>query len=1067
MTSQVSLVTILFSDLADVDPEKDDDETEGLTRAHHDLLAEAAAAHGSNEVKWLGGGLMVSFPSAAEALRAAIAVQQASRQPVQGERLSIRVGLNSGTPLRDSADYFGTHVMVARRLCERARPGQIYCSDLVAGSLAGQPGFVFSDLGPLALKGVPKPVAAYEVRYEAEAAEEGIASQLPLVGREAELTRLSARLAEATAGGGGLAMVLGEPGIGKTRLMDELSEQAWRDGAFVLRGGCFEAEWSPPFAPFAEALGAHVATARPEELRADMGPAAGTIAQLVPAVREALPDVDDPPPLQPDEERFRLLDSVASFLLTRSRRAPMLVCLDDLQWADKGTVAMLRHVARLAPRGRLLVVGAYRDGEVEKTQALVDALGSLRREVEYDRVKLEGLDAQGVAHLLGALGGSGEVDDKVGRAWARETEGNPLFVRELLTHLVEEGHVYKGPDGRWTSDRPLRELGVPEEVREVMGRRLARLSDTARKFLGAACAFEGSFDFEVVVAVADLDEDDALDAVDEALAAQVLQSAGGTEAYVFTNGLLRQSLYADVSPTRQARLHRKVAEALESSYGDRPTPAQAGEIASQYHRSRSRDGAERGVDHALTAAAHAETNGAHEEAARFLRMALDLAPEGDPRRLRLLGRLAMALTWALRFDDAVPVAIEAAEAIAAAEGSEAAAGFLSEVAYACAMAGSWPHAWALAPKGLSYVGARRDVAWARLIMFDHQRREAEDTEYPGIPLDTPERAEAAAILRAARLDPMGPAPMEAVFASREEALTSSNIVVLAYWYGDLAGSLPLFEAEVEKALAKGQLARAARTQGIAAFTCAGLGHLDKARDAMERTEALATRLGMPVPTILQAKEVLVTVTDEGLEELLGAVAPFTAKVIPALAWLQGSFYAWSARIAARLGQPDEALRCLGLLVPWLERAPAWTVGWPTITSHAAEALWVMERHDHLELIEVAVRKKVVAPDFRNSMVDGRLTLARLCALTGRQEEASSWFSKAREVLTEQGARPLLAIVDYDEALMYARRNAPGDTEAAQTLLHPARAQFDAIGMSGWIRQADELEAQLKARFAEQ
>ena len=1066
MNSKVSLVTILFSDLADVDPETDDDETQGLSRAHHDLLAEAAAAHGSNEVKWLGGGLMVSFPTASEALLAAIAVQQASRQPVQGERLSIRVGLNSGTPLRDSADYFGTHVMVARRLCERARPGQIYCSDLVAGSLAGQPGFVFSDLGPLALKGVPKPVTAYEVRYEADGAEEGIASQLPLVGREAELTRLSGRLAEATAGGGGLAMILGEPGIGKSRLMAELSEQAWRDGAFVLRGGCFEAEWSPPFAPFAEALGAHVATARPEELRSDMGPGAGPIAQLVPAVREALPDLDDPPALQPDEERFRLLDSVASFLLTRSRRAPMLVCLDDLQWADKGTVAMLRHVARLAPRGRLLVVGAYRDGEVENTQALVDALGSLRREVEYDRVKLEGLDPKGVAQMLGALGGSEGVEDKVGRDWARETEGNPLFVRELLTHLVEEGHVYKGPDGHWTSDRPLRELGVPEEVREVMGRRLARLSDTARKFLGAACAFEGSFDFEVVVAVADLDEDDALDAVDEALAAQVLQSAGGTEAYVFTNGLLRQSLYADVSPTRQARLHRKVAEALEGAHGDRPTPAQAGEIASQYHRSRGRDGAERGVDHALSAAAHAEANGAHEEAARFLRMALDLAPEGDSRRLRLLGRLSMALTWALHFDEAVPVAVEAAEAIAAAEGSEAAAGFLSEVAYACAMAGSWPHAWALAPKGLGYTGTKRDVAWARLIMFDHQRREAEDARYPGIPLDTPERSEAAAVLRAARLDPMGPAPMEAVFASREEALTSANIVVLAYWCGDVATALPLFKVEVEHALAKGQLARAARTEALVAFGEAGLGRLDTARDALERTEVLAARLGMPVPSILQAREIMVVATDEGLEELLAALAPLTARVIPALAWLQGSLYAWSARIAARLGQADEALRCLGLLVPWLERAPAWSVGWPMITSHAAEALWVMERHDHLELIEASVRERVVLPDFRTPMVDGRLTLARLCALTGRHDEAVSWFAKAREVLTEQGASPLLAIVDYDEALMYYRRKKPGDAEAAQTLLEPARARFDAIAMNGWVRRADELEAQLKTSLAE-
>ena len=1061
MNAQVRLVTVLFSDLADVDPDAGDDQAEELSTTHHDLLAEAATAHGGTEVKWLGGGLMVSFPSATEALRAAIAVQLAAGQPVQGKRLSVRVGLNSGEPLRDAADYFGTHVMVARRLCERARAGQILCTDLVTGALAGQPGFVFSDLGPLELKGVPKPVAAYEVRYEAEPGAGGLAAEIPLVGRDAELARLSARLGEATAGGGGLAMILGEPGIGKTRLMDELSEQAWRDGAFVLRGGCFEAEWSPPFAPFAEALGAHVATARPEELRTDMGPGASAIAQLVPAVRQALPDVGDPPPLQPDEERFRLLDAVASFLLARSRRAPLLMCLDDLQWADKGTVAMLRHVGRLAPRGRVLVLGAYRDGEVEKTQALVDALGSLRREVEYDRVKLEGLEARAVSSLLSALGGGQEVDDKVGRAWARETEGNPLFVRELLTHLVEEGHVYKDANGRWASDRPLRELGVPEEVREVMGRRLARLSEMARKFLSAACAFEGSFDFDVVLAVAELDEDDALDAVDEALAAQVLQSAGGTEAYVFTNGLLRQSLYADVSPTRQARLHRKVAEALEAAYGDSPTAAQAGEIASQYHRSRSRGGAERGVDHALAAAAHAETNGAHEEAARFLGMALDLCPAEDSRRLRILGRLGITLTWALRFDEAVTVAGEAAEAIAAAEGPEAAADYLSEVAYACAMAGSWPHAWKLAPSGLGYAGAKRDVAWARLVMFDHQRREAEDPDYPGIPLDTPERAEAAAILRAARLDPMGPAPMEAVFASREECLTSCNIVILGYWYGDFVGTVPLMAAEVERALAKGQLARAARTQALLAFALVALGEFDETRDAIEQTEALAARLGMPVPSLLQAKEVIANATGEGLETVASAVAPLTAKVIPALAWLQGGFYAWVARIAARLGQPDEAMRCLQLLTPWLERAPAWTVGFPTMASHAAESLWVMERLDNVELIESAVREKVIAPDFRNQMVDGRLALARVCALTGRHEEAVSWFAKAREVLAEQGARPLLAIVDYDEALMYARRNGPGDAEAARPLLEQARTQFETIGMNGWIRQADELGAVLK------
>jgi tetratricopeptide (TPR) repeat protein len=189
-------------------------------------------------------------------------------------------------------------------------------------------------------------------------------------------------------------------------------------------------------------------------------------------------------------------------------------------------------------------------------------------------------------------------------------------------------------------------------------------------------------------------------------------------------------------------------------------------------------------------------------------------------------------------------------------------------------------------------------------------------------------------------------------------------------------------------------------------------------------------------------------------------------VIPALAWLQGGFYGWIARIAARLGQPDEALRCLGLLVPWLERAPAWTIGFGVMASHAAEALWVLERQDHVELVERAVREKVVEPDFRNMLGDGRLSLARICALTGRHDEAVSWFEKARDVATEQGARPVVAIADYDEALMYARRNGPGDAAAAQPLLERARDQFETIGMGGWVRLADELAAQLKGAMPE-
>src|SRR5205085_9273665 len=191
-----------------------------------------------------------------------------------------------------------------------------------------------------------------------------LAARVAIVGRDAELARLSARLDDAVAGRVGLVMLTGNAGIGKTRHLEELCDRARQQGATVLFGACFESDWSPPYAPFADALGAHVGTADPGQLRDELGASAAPLAQLVPAVRHALPDVGEPAPVQPDEERFRLLDSVAQFLGACSRRAPVVLCLDDLQWADKGSVAMLRHVARTAGQGRLLILGAYRHDEV-------------------------------------------------------------------------------------------------------------------------------------------------------------------------------------------------------------------------------------------------------------------------------------------------------------------------------------------------------------------------------------------------------------------------------------------------------------------------------------------------------------------------------------------------------------------------------------------------------------------------------------------------------------------------------------------------------------------------------
>jgi tetratricopeptide (TPR) repeat protein len=570
-----------------------------------------------------------------------------------------------------------------------------------------------------------------------------------------------------------------------------------------------------------------------------------------------------------------------------------------------------------------------------------------------------------------------------------------------------------------------------------------------------ACAFEGPCRLDVVAGVADLDEDAALDAVDQALIARVLQAAGPTDTYVFHHALIRHTLYDQVSPSRRVRLHRRVAEALEIAHGTPPEPAQAGEIAVQWHRSRGLPGAERGVEPALLAADHAQVRGGHDEAVRFLHLALDLLPDGDNRRPRLLGRLGVVLAWALDFDEAARVAAEAGEAIAESEGKEAAADYLANAAYVCSMAGGAVRAWDLARQGLGYAGAR-DVTWAQLLSFDYERRAAEDPDHPGVPLDSPERRHSARILREAPIDPLGPAPMEAVFDSREEALESSNLTVLLICAGEMAYCLPRLEAEAKAAEAIGRLARAARAWGNAGVCEVALGRLAAGRRSAARAEALSARLGAPLPHLINLRDALCSTLDEGWEELAAMAGPVAASTNPALAWVVGTIAAIASRAAARLRQTEEALGFLDRTLPWLERAPGWAVTYPHLVCHAAETLWLLERLDHAEVIERALREKVVAPDFRYPMVDGRLALARLCALSGRHDEAKSWFAQARRVLTEQGVLPLRALCDHDEALMYSRRASPGDTDRARPLLSAARQQFEAIGMAAWIRRSEEL-----------
>ena len=354
------------------------------------------------------------------------------------------------------------------------------------------------------------------------------------VGRREEMESLKEALEGALSGKGSLAMLVGEPGIGKTRLAEEFGVYAGLRGAQVLTGHCYEGESSLPYRPFVEAFRQYTRTRPDAELRAQLGPGAPEIATLVSEIRQRFPDIEEAPKLDPEAERLRLFESVTEFLHNASTAQPLVLLLDDLHWADKPSLLLLQHLAQRTARDRLLILGAYRDVELERTHPLAEALGALRRLPNYRRVLLRGLPQESVVDLLTVIDPSEEgapARQALAAALYQETEGNPFFIREVLAHLIESGKLVH-EDGRWVGRvASIAELGIPEGVREVIGRRLSRLSDGCNRMLTLACTMTGGFSWEALKAInGDVPEAQLLDLLEEALAAQLIAERKGEQA---------------------------------------------------------------------------------------------------------------------------------------------------------------------------------------------------------------------------------------------------------------------------------------------------------------------------------------------------------------------------------------------------------------------------------------------------------------------------------------------------------------------------------------------------------
>ena len=382
------------------------------------------------------------------------------------------------------------------------------------------------------------------------------------VGRDRELGELNTALEETLAGHGRLVMLVGEPGIGKTRTAQELASRAEAQGALVLWGRCVVEEGAPPYWPWLQPLRAYVQRADPEQLRSEMGSGAADIAEVVSEVRAKLPDLEPPPALEPEQARFRLFDSITTFLRNTAQTRPLMLILDDLQWTDRASLLLLQFLGREIGESRLLIVGIYRDVELSRQHPLSETLAQLTREPVFRRELLTGLSQEDTGRFIEASAGIRPPQELVDTIYGH-TEGNPFFMTEVVRLLSEQNKLTTEGTVDFSS------ISIPEGVREVVGQRLNRLSEPCNEILTTASIIGREFDFKLLDALKnDISEGLLQQSVDEALDAHMLEEvAGSWERYRFSHALVQETLSEALPTRRRVRLHGHIGQALEDLHG--------------------------------------------------------------------------------------------------------------------------------------------------------------------------------------------------------------------------------------------------------------------------------------------------------------------------------------------------------------------------------------------------------------------------------------------------------------------------------------------------------------------
>jgi class 3 adenylate cyclase/tetratricopeptide (TPR) repeat protein len=651
--------TVVFTDLVgstELASRLGHDAYEAVRRPHFELLRLAASVHRGNEIKSTGDGLVFAFASAAEAVACMIRMQQATVRRHAGD-LRIRIGASCGETNRDGNDIFGIAVVEAARLCAAASPGQILVSDLVRSLTRGLE-HKFVAAGEVMLKGLPEPVLTCTVEWSPlDASDEAIPlppkiAPMPafgLYGRASEQAIIERCWTAGKQGQRQLVLLAGEPGIGKTRLASEAGRIAHGEGAIVLFGSCDE-DIGYPYRPFVEALRHYLTNASDEILLQHVREYHSGLLRIAPALAERVPNLPKPETADAETERYMMFEAVTGLLAAASRQSPVLLILDDLQWAGVPELLLLKHILRSPKPMHILVIGTYRDTELSRMHPLTAVLADLRREISIERIALRGLDEMGVVDFVVAAAGHelDEVQLALVRAIGRDTEGSPLFVGEVLRNLAESGAAFRQGE-RWTISGDIQSLGIPEGVKEAIGRRLSRLSVETNNTLSLASVIGHEFDLMLLKQIVETSEDAILDAIDEAKsAALVAKDASEVDHYVFTHVLVRATLYDELNPDRRARIHERVGVALEHLTAENPDQ-RIDELARHWTAAATNVGnAKKAISFARRAGDRALAGLAFEQAAKYYEQALSVLTHHDRDAELLRCDLLIALSDAKR-----------------------------------------------------------------------------------------------------------------------------------------------------------------------------------------------------------------------------------------------------------------------------------------------------------------------------------------------------------------------------------------------------------------------------------